>query len=525
MERHDFDLSIYLVTNAEMVPESNTFIEQVKAAIDNGVTCVQLREKNVSTRAFIERALEVKKLTDAARIPLIINDRVDVALAVDAHLHIGQDDMTVPMARKLLGPNKIIGVSTGYVDEVEKAIDDGADYIGIGIIFDTNTKKTSKIAMGPVGCQELLKVIQRRDSKMKTCVIGGIKPDNVQRVRYMSSIPATKDQRGVSIDGAAVVSCIMAEKDAGAATRLLVKKWKSKPDFIDEENRPHDEKFRMEPYLTALKDSQIMVHHITNDVVKNFSANVTLAIGASPLMSECQDEFLELAANDGTALLLNTGTPNDEQTEMYVAGLNAYNKYKRPIVYDPVAAGASSIRRQSVKKILLEGYVSVIKGNAGEIYAAAGRSNKMRGVDSGIGESYTEQIEVAKELAARTKAVVVLTGKVDIIVDGRSPYDYTYGTHQMRVATVAGGHKMMSQITGTGCSLGSTIASFIAPAPATHRDTFLQTVAACCLYKKAGERAAALFDGKPGSFQTHFLDELSCCLRESDSCTPNFMYE
>ncbi|QPG73015.1 hypothetical protein FOA43_000319 [Brettanomyces nanus] len=503
MNRNDFDLSVYLVTDSGMLPDGVSFVEQVKRAIDNGVTCVQLREKSIETKDFIERARAVKKLTDAARIPLIINDRLDIALAVDAHLHIGQDDMDARTARKLLGDDKIIGVSVSTVEETEKAIDDGADYVGIGLCFNTQTKITTKMPKGPRGAQDILRAIYNKGSNMKTCLIGGISQSNIQQVRYQSGIPENR------LDGVAVVSCIMKQDDAAKATMELARGWNSVPKWcttIRKVNLTHKQ-------LTQnVRNSRPIVHHITNNVVKNFSANVTLAIGASPIMSECIEEFDDLAKFTG-GLVLNSGEISQCDVPLYISALRAYNEHNKPIVYDPVGCPASVYRRNFTKMILMEGYLTVIKGNQDEILAAAGMDLGVSGgCDSVSNIRFSKLSEIAKQFALSTRSVVVVTGKTDIVADGifSGQTDLVdCDVQNQRFECLEGGSEMMSQITGTGCSLGSVICSFVA---ANREDPYQATLAACMLYKEAGGLAGQLAKHKgPGTFQYLFLDALNQC--------------
>ncbi|ATF41535.1 thiamine phosphate synthase [Weissella paramesenteroides] len=135
---------LYLVT-ARYDESENEFLNKIETACANGVTVVQLREKNLSTRDYYELALKVKQITDKYDLPLIIDDRIDICLAVDAHgAHIGDDELPVKVARKLLGKDKILGVSAKTVTRATEAAADGADYLGTGAIFPTQTKVVTK---------------------------------------------------------------------------------------------------------------------------------------------------------------------------------------------------------------------------------------------------------------------------------------------------------------------------------------------------------------------------------------------
>jgi thiamine-phosphate pyrophosphorylase len=176
-----------------------TAIEQ---AIIGGVTLVQLREKNMTSLEFYHTALQVKKITDAYDVPLIINDRIDILMAVDAAgVHLGQKDIPTAVARKLIGDSKILGASTATVEEAIIAQRDGADYIGVGALFGTTTKSNTR----PVTV-ELLKQIKQSVS-IPVVAIGGIKISNVKQLK-----PA-------NIDGVAVVSDILAKEDIKSAAQ------------------------------------------------------------------------------------------------------------------------------------------------------------------------------------------------------------------------------------------------------------------------------------------------------------------
>lgn len=199
----DFDLSLYLVTDRDLM--STTTLEQaVEQAIEGGVTLVQLREKDASSLDFYHTALGVKRLTDAKGIPLIINDRVDIALAVNAAgVHVGQEDLPAKTVRAILGEEKLLGVSVSTVEEALQAERDGADYLGVGAMFATGTKTDAQL----VSMEELRKI--RSAVSIPIVVIGGINAKTIPLFR------------GSGIDGVAVVSAIVAAKDIAAAARSL----------------------------------------------------------------------------------------------------------------------------------------------------------------------------------------------------------------------------------------------------------------------------------------------------------------
>ncbi|SDI54074.1 thiamine phosphate synthase [Desulfosporosinus hippei] len=189
------DYSLYLVTDRKILG-SRDLAACVEKAIQGGVTLVQLREKSVSSKEFLELALRVKEITSHYEIPLIINDRLDIALAVDAEgLHIGQDDLPMIKARELFGKDKIIGVSASTLEEALLAQQQGADYLGVGAIFSTATK-----ADAPEVSLEQLSQIKKSVS-IPIVAIGGINLSNLKQVI------------GTGIDGVSVVSAILAQED------------------------------------------------------------------------------------------------------------------------------------------------------------------------------------------------------------------------------------------------------------------------------------------------------------------------
>ena len=198
-------LKLYLVTDRGLCPKGRSLVQTVKEAVEGGVTMVQLREKDIDTRTFIEEALELKALLGPLGVPLIINDRVDVALASDADgVHIGQSDMPYSIARRLLGPDRIIGLSVENMDQVAQANALDVDYIGVSPVFATPTKTDTARPFGLDGLREAVKL-----SHHPTVAIGG-----------MNALTAA-DVMAAGTDGIAVVSAIIAAPDPRAAAEEL----------------------------------------------------------------------------------------------------------------------------------------------------------------------------------------------------------------------------------------------------------------------------------------------------------------
>ncbi|HHW04240.1 MAG TPA: hydroxyethylthiazole kinase [Thermoanaerobacterales bacterium] len=245
-----------------------------------------------------------------------------------------------------------------------------------------------------------------------------------------------------------------------------------------------------EELLTRLREKKPLVHHITNMVTVNDCANVTLAIGALPVMAHAPEEVEEMA-KAAQALVLNIGTLTREQVDAMILAGKAANSLGIPVILDPVGAGATGLRSHSAGRILDEVKISVVKGNSAEIGILAGRGGKIRGVESA--EAAANMAEAALELAVKYGAVAAVSGATDIITDGK------------RIAFVDNGHPMMGTITGTGCMLSSVVASFCG----VEQDSFKAAVAAFVCFGLAGELAASCPEVKgPASFKTAFFDEI-----------------
>ena len=199
-------LRLYLVTNRYQDSLEN-FLEKVETACRSGVTIVQLREKNLTTNQYYQLAKQVKEITDAYQVPLIIDDRLDVCLAVDAAgLHIGDDELPVSVARKVLGPEKILGVTAKTVKRALEAEEGGADYLGTGAIFPTTTKENA-----PITLISTLKTICQRVA-IPVVAIGGLTSENIDQLI------------GTGIAGVAVVRDLMQAEDIETKTQAFLTK-------------------------------------------------------------------------------------------------------------------------------------------------------------------------------------------------------------------------------------------------------------------------------------------------------------
>ncbi len=230
-------------------------------------------------------------------------------------------------------------------------------------------------------------------------------------------------------------------------------------------------------------------------------------------MSEEVEDFGDFSTFPNAALLLNIGTPRETEIDTYLAAVANYNKNGNPVIFDPVGAGASKFRRDLVRRILNLGYLTVIKGNEGEIFTAAGVDKVMKGVDNLGKENRDVVIEAAKKLALNTRSVVVVTGEEDIIVDGYLSGEYKIPKDvNQRVVTIKGGHRLMGEITGSGCSLGSVISAYVT---ANRNDPFLATVTAVALFNQAGGLAGKKVENEgSGSFISEFLNQLQKVTKE-----------
>ena len=301
----------------------------------------------------------------------------------------------------------------------------------------------------------------------------------------------------------AIVSAIIASADPQEAARTLRLKMQ---ESIFSESKPTEGGLdgmlaKVPVIVSAVEQGGPLCHNMTNLVVQNFAANIALAVGASPIMANYGEEAADLATLEG-ALLVNMGSVTPDAIKNYVQAIQHYNANDAPIVFDPVGAGGTKIRREAIKAIINSGYIDIIKGNEREIGVVLGQEGgRQKGVDSGPSTSSDSQkAQTVKALAIRERNVAVMTGTVDYLSDGR------------RTLSVQNGHPYLSSITGSGCVLGTIIAAYLAVAS----DKLVAALAGILVFEIAAERAAVRSDVRgPGTFIPTLIDEVSSIVKET----------
>lgn len=204
------DLAVYAVTDRKWLKEEETLAQQVEKAIQGGATIIQLREKHLRDEEFLAQAQAVKQVTDRYGVLLIINDNVDVAIAVDAAgVHVGQEDMGAGEVRRRLGPQKILGVSAQTVAHALAAQAAGADYLGVGAVFPTSSKDDA-VEVDKETLQAICEAVE-----IPAVAIGGITADNMTQLQ------------GTGIVGVAVISAIFGQPDVKLAAQILAQQWRA----------------------------------------------------------------------------------------------------------------------------------------------------------------------------------------------------------------------------------------------------------------------------------------------------------
>lgn len=251
----------------------------------------------------------------------------------------------------------------------------------------------------------------------------------------------------------------------------------------------NSEERRVAVLLTRIRDRKPLIHHITNTVTMNDSANIILALGALPVMAHAIEEVEEMVSI-AEALVLNIGTLDSGHVEsMLLAGKRA-NELGIPIVLDPVGAGATRFRTQSALRLLSKLRIAVVRGNAAEMGALVGVAGETRGVESISVADDRESL--ARRVARELECVAVITGVHDIITDGK------------RIARVDNGDPLLASITGSGCMSTSLVGAFLAVDP----DAWYAATAGLVMMGLAGQLAASKASG-PGTFRAHLFDAIA----------------
>ena len=240
--------------------------------------------------------------------------------------------------------------------------------------------------------------------------------------------------------------------------------------------------------LARIRAHKPVVHSITNYVVMNSTANVLLAIGASPIMAHAAEEIEEIVAI-ANAVVINIGTLSTAWIESMKSACRVAADLGKPFVLDPVGSGATKLRTDTARAMIATALPTVIRGNASEILSLSAQGAKTRGVDSI--HSMDDAIEAAREIATSLGTVIAVTGERDLVTDGKQSL------------IITGGHSLLSYVTGTGCAATVIIAAFLAE----EKDPMIATSAALAFFGLAGERAAAQATA-PGSFWVKVVDEL-----------------
>ncbi len=240
--------------------------------------------------------------------------------------------------------------------------------------------------------------------------------------------------------------------------------------------------------LINVRTNKPLIHNITNFVVMNYTANVLLACGASPVMAHAENEVEEMVAHAG-ALVLNIGTLTDIWVAAMLKAGRRASELGTPIILDPVGSGATTLRTRTAKKILAETRVSIVRGNASEILSLADRDSVTKGVDTA--HSVADAAAAAAQLARELGTTLAITGPVDLVTDGQ------------RTLHIEGGHSLMPFVTGTGCAATALIGAF----HAVDADPVSAAATGLAFFGIAGAIAGKTATG-PGTFMINLLDVL-----------------
>lgn len=245
---------------------------------------------------------------------------------------------------------------------------------------------------------------------------------------------------------------------------------------------------QMKALLETLRTQKPLIHQITNDVVKNYTANGTLAIGASPVMTSEPQEAADMVAH-ACALVLNTGTMTDTDVQAMILAGKAANRLRIPVILDPVGYGTTPYRNKVVQRLLQHIDIAIVRGNAAEIAALCQWEWEQKGVDAA--ENGGDRKQLAQAFVRTYGTVVAITGKTDVVA-----------SHD-RLAVIEGGHPFLPYITGSGC----LATALIGCCHAVTEEALLAAVSGLCMMAVAAERAGSIVDG-PGELSWRLLDAL-----------------
>ena len=341
----EVDYSLYLVTGRELLPPGVDYYESLEASIRDGqVTIVQLREKHAETSEFLEIAKKSLAICDKYKVPMLINDNLAVVLSLPERvgLHIGQTDLPVEEARRLIGSSRILGHSVHNVEQAKEALRLGiADYVGVGPIYGTKSKAgiEAKDVLTVRGAREVIHHLEFEGKRMPSVLIGGINQKTAARAIYGTTSPRNGP------DGIAIISAIVARRDPEVAAKELkdiVDRFIQHPepemdyDTEQEEDPPRNQADRSSTtiqhvarLLKSLREGECygppLIQTLTSHVSSTLSANIALALSASPIMSHEEVEADDLGKVTG-AVVLNIGTIGEESRRGMKAVGEAANK-------------------------------------------------------------------------------------------------------------------------------------------------------------------------------------------------------
>lgn len=242
--------------------------------------------------------------------------------------------------------------------------------------------------------------------------------------------------------------------------------------------------------LDKVRESNPLIHNITNEVVMNFTANGLLALGASPIMALSKEEVADIS-KVADALVLNMGTLSQKKIESMILAGHSANVHGVPVILDPVGVGATNFRTEAAKEIVKKVQLSAVRGNAAEIANLIGEPWDIRGVDVGTGKVDVNALAI--RAAEELKCVVIITGEKDVITDGNNTF------------LIKNGHPLLTRVTGTGCLLTAVIGAFVA----VEQNVLLAGTAALVTYGVAASIAAEKTEIEgPASFQVEFINQL-----------------